>query len=75
MADEVFEKLGPGVALVNAVFGEDLIGKVGAGFEGEFFGEDEGVVTVEEDMCDLVQVESVRGIENRNSEEAILWAL
>jgi hypothetical protein len=32
---------------------KDLIGNLGAGLEGEFFREDEGVVTIEEDVCDL----------------------
>ena len=31
------------------MFGEDLVAKVGAGFEGELLGEDEGVVAVVED--------------------------
>ena len=34
---EVGEELGAGVALVDVEFGEDLVGEVGAGFEGEFF--------------------------------------
>lgn len=53
MADEVGKEFGAGVALGDVVFGEDLVGEVGAGFEGEFFGEDEGVVAVEEDFGDL----------------------
>ena len=53
LADEVVEEFGAGVAVWVVVFGEDLVGEVGAGFEGEFFGEDEGVVAVEEDFGDL----------------------
>lgn len=50
---EVGEQFGTGVALVDVEFGEDLIGEVGAGFEGEFLGENEGVVAVEKDFGDL----------------------
>lgn len=53
LADEFIEELGAGVAVGNVVLGEDLVGEVGAGFEGEFFRENEGIVTVEEDFCDL----------------------
>lgn len=53
LADEVVEQLGAGVAFLDFVFGEDLVGEVGAGFEGEFFAEDEGVVAVEEDFGNL----------------------
>ena len=53
LADEVVEEFGAGVAVWDVVFGEDLVGEVGAGFEGEFFREDEGVVAVEEDFGDL----------------------
>ena len=35
------------------MFFEDLVAECGAGFEGEFFGENEGVVTVEEEFCNL----------------------
>jgi len=35
LADKVREELGAGVALINLVFGEDFVGEVGAGFEGE----------------------------------------
>lgn len=50
MADKVGEEFGAGVALFDVVFCEDFVGEVGAGFEGEFFGEDEGVVAVEEEV-------------------------
>lgn len=45
--------MGPGVAVAFAMFGEDFVGEVGAGFECEGFGEDECVVAVEEESCDL----------------------
>lgn len=53
LSHEIGEELGPRVALVDVEFGEDLVGEVGAGFEGEFFRQDEGVVAVEEDFGDL----------------------
>ena len=37
LADEVIEELGAGVAVWDVVFGEDLVGEVGAGFKGELF--------------------------------------
>ena len=54
MADEVREKLGAGVTSGDIELGEDFITEVGAGFEGEFFAEDEGVVAVEEEFGDLI---------------------
>ena len=57
---EVGEELRAGVALVDVEFGEDLVGEVGAGFEGEFFRQDEGVVAVEEDFGDL-DIPGLRG--------------
>ena len=53
LADKVDEELGSGVVGIDLVFFEDLIGKFGAGFEGEFFGEDQRVVAVEEELFDL----------------------
>jgi hypothetical protein len=53
LADKVREELGAGVALVNLVFSKNLVGEVGAGFEGELFRQDEGVVTVEEEFSNL----------------------
>lgn len=41
------------VAVGDVARGEDLVGEFGAGFEGEGFGEDEGVVAVEEEGCYL----------------------
>jgi len=32
---------------------EDLIGELGAGFESQRFGKDEGIIAVEEDLFDL----------------------
>lgn len=45
--------MGAGVAVWKTFRFEEFIGKVGAGDEGEFFGEDKGVVAVEEELCDL----------------------
>ena len=53
LANEVIEELGTGVAVWNVVFGKDLVGEIGTRLESEFFREDEGVVTVEEDFGDL----------------------
>ena len=50
---EVLHQLRAGVARGFAMFGEDLVGELGTGFEGEFFGEDERVVAVEEEFDDL----------------------
>ena len=46
----------PGEAFADVVFGEDFVGELGAGFEGEGFGEDERVVAIEEDGFDLCGV-------------------
>jgi len=53
LAYELAEELGAGVAVVNAPRGKDFVGQLGAGFEGEGFGEDERVVAVEEEGGDL----------------------
>jgi len=53
LADKVFEELRAGVAVWKALFFEDFVGEVGAGLEGERFGEDKSVVAVEEDVFDL----------------------
>jgi hypothetical protein len=42
-----------GVAVGDVVLFEDLIGEVGAGFEGELLRENESVVAVEENILDL----------------------
>ena len=62
LAHEVGEELGTGVALVDVVFGEDFVGEVGAGFEGELFGEDERVVAVEEELGYLVRMGVSEGV-------------
>jgi hypothetical protein len=54
LADELMEKLWAGVAVGDAAGGEDLVGEVGAGGEGEGFREDEGVVAVEEEGGDFL---------------------
>lgn len=54
MPDEFRQELRARVALGALVLFEDLVGELGAGFEGERLGEDEGVVAVEEDLLDLV---------------------
>jgi len=41
------------VTLGDVMRCEDFIGEVSAGFEGEGFGEDEGIVAVEEEGCYL----------------------
>jgi hypothetical protein len=53
LADELGEELGPGVAVGDGAGGEDFVSELGAGFEGEGFREDEGVVAVEEEGCYL----------------------
>ena len=53
LADEIGEEFGAGVALFDVVFGEDFVGEIGAGFEGELFAQHERVVAVEEELCDL----------------------
>ena len=54
LADEIDHELGAGVALIDALGFEDLVGELGTCFEGELFGEDEGVVAVEQDVGDLL---------------------
>ena len=44
---------GTRVSVGDVVVGEDLVGEGGAAGEGEVFGEDEGVVAVEEEVFDL----------------------
>ena len=57
--------MGAGVAFWDVAAGEDLVGEFGACFEGEGLGEDEGVVTVEEESCDLWEVSGGRVIRKR----------
>ena len=59
---EVFDQFGAGVAFGDVESGQDFVGQVGAGFEGEFFREDEGVVAVEEEVSDLLRVSKKRSV-------------
>ena len=43
----------PGVPLGDIARRKNFVGELGAGFKGEGFGEDEGVVAVEEEGCYL----------------------
>jgi len=60
LADEGREQLRAGEALIDVVAFEDFVGELGAGSKGQFFGEDKGVVTVEEELCDLEYTMLVR---------------
>jgi hypothetical protein len=53
LADEVFEEVVGGVAGLDAMFLEELVGQVAASFECEFLGQAKRVVAVEEDVLDL----------------------
>lgn len=53
VADEVLEQRVGGVASIDAVLLQNLIGEVGTSFEGETLRLAEGVVAVEEDVLDL----------------------
>jgi hypothetical protein len=53
LADELLDELLAGEALVDVVLFADFVDELGAGFEGELLGEDEGVVAVEEEGGDL----------------------
>lgn len=53
LAHEILDELVAGVAVGNVVLLKDLIGKIGAGFEGQLLREDQGVVAIEEDLGDL----------------------
>jgi hypothetical protein len=53
LADEIFDQLVASVAVRDALFLEDGVGEVGTCFEGEDFGEDQSVITVEEEIFDL----------------------
>jgi hypothetical protein len=43
-----------GVAVLDLVFLEDLVGEICASLEGELLRENEGVVAIEEDILDLL---------------------
>jgi hypothetical protein len=47
------EERGPRVPVGDALLLEDLVRELGARLEGDGLGEDERVVAVEEDVCDL----------------------
>jgi len=59
LADELGEQLRARVAVGDVARGEDLVGELGAGFEGEGLGEHERVVAVEEEGRDLGVVSTV----------------
>lgn len=52
--------MGTSVSVRDVTRGEDLVGELGAGFEGKRFGEDERVVAVKEEGGDLWVVSSVK---------------
>jgi hypothetical protein len=55
---------------------ENLICKVGAGLEGQLFGEDEGVVAVKEDIGDLRVVSALVRVDDLSGTEGYKpWAL
>ena len=53
LADEVDHQARAGVAVRDAVLGEDLVGQLRAGLEGQLLGEDERVVAVKQDLGEL----------------------
>lgn len=69
LAHEGVEELRAGESIGLVLLLEDFIGELGAGFEGEFFGENEGIVAVEEEFCDL------RNLRFTCSIETVLWSL
>lgn len=56
LPDEGGHEVGAGVAVGDALLLAYLVGELGAGFEGELLGEDEGVVAVEEELSYLERV-------------------
>jgi hypothetical protein len=54
LTDEVLKKGLDAVAFLDVILVEKLVGEVGTCFEGEALREAEGVVTVKEDILDLV---------------------
>jgi len=59
LADKVFEQLVRRVVGVDLVLVQQLVGQIGAGFEGEALRHHERVVAVEEDIFDLLESKSV----------------
>jgi hypothetical protein len=55
LANKLLEELVDGVALALAMLLEKLVGEVGASLEGKTFGEAESVITVEQDVLDLMK--------------------
>jgi hypothetical protein len=53
LADKVLDEHVAGVAIGDVVPLQNFIGQVGAGLEGQLLGEDQGVVAIEEDLCNL----------------------
>ena len=62
LPNKVDDKLIPSVAVSDSLFRKDLIGEVGTRFEGNLFGENKSVVTVEQQVFDLEERRSVRAI-------------
>ena len=56
LTDEVDNELVASVAVSDVVLSKDLIGEIRACFERKLFGEDQGVVTVEQEVFDLFRV-------------------
>lgn len=56
LADEVIEQFGPGVTLLEAILGENLVGEISASFEGKLLTQDESVVTIKEQFGNLERV-------------------
>jgi hypothetical protein len=53
LADKVLNEHVAGVAVGDVVLLQNFIGQVGAGLERQLLGEDQGIVAVEEDLCNL----------------------
>src|SRR5271170_6672643 len=53
LPNKVDDELIPSVAVSDSLFRKDLIGEIGTCFEGNLFGENKSVVTVEQEVFDL----------------------
>ena len=53
LTDEGGHEIGARVAISDVVLLEHLVGKFGTCFEGEFFGQNQSIVTIEEELGDL----------------------
>lgn len=53
LADEFGQERFTGIVGVEVVLLEDVVGEIGASGEGEFLGENKGVVAIEEEGSDL----------------------